>query len=113
MVIKVYHMSRPKANEPRHIWTPYVAQSDHHSWCFLVLLDLFDRYFSNYICDVIIRISVYLQDFFLSFFSCFSLSIINYINLFLILKRIIYIICDILNYVIFLDIWCNMLFYLF
>ena len=59
---------------PETFWSDRVAHYDHRSWPSLILLDLSRRYLSNSTSNVIIKISVYLWDF---FFPCFSLFLFS------------------------------------
>jgi len=72
-VTGVCHTSRPKANERWHIWTARVTHSSHCLWHFLVLLDSPRQNLFNSIGDVVIGLSVCLQDFIFLFLCFFSL----------------------------------------
>jgi len=76
-VTGVYHTSRPKANEPWHIWMARVAHFNHCLWPFLVLLDPPRQNLFNSIGDVVIGFSVCLQDFFFCFFVFFLLVLLK------------------------------------
>ena len=106
-VTGVCHMCCSKANKLWHIWTTRVTCSDHRSWPFLVLLDSSCRYFFNDTGDVVIGVLKCFRDLFLFFFLSLFLYLLSlYCKLcqfILILKRVVYVICDFLN--------CDVLFY--